>query len=127
MTKVSGKSGQFVIVQDPPSVSWTTAPVVSNQLLKAATHGPNPGCSAGAARDCITPTRPGGTFVPGTAAMIDSSTSDPSRYSQVFEMNTPARICVVMTQSTGACEAGQSAQGRLTALEKYPVSGAAPQ
>src|SRR5262249_8307366 len=70
-TKVSGKTGQYVIVKDPPGLSWTTKPVVSNQLIRAASHGPNPGCSAGQARDCIFPAHPGGSFIAGTAAMLE--------------------------------------------------------
>jgi hypothetical protein len=124
---VAGKRGSYVIVKDPPNISWKTQPTVSANLIKAASHGPNPGCSAGQARDCISPSHPGGSFVAGTAAMVESSTSDPGHYGVLFDINRLDRVCVVMTQSTGACENGQSAQGRLSAVEKFPVSATTPQ
>ena len=117
--KVGGEVKSDVIVKDPPAVVWKTTPVTSGNLIKTASHGPNPGCSAGQVTDCIYPTHPGGSFVPKSAAMTERSSSDPSKYSEVFK-DTPAQICVTMTESTGACENSQSAQGRLTAIEKYP-------
>ena len=122
LTEVSGKLGKFVIVHDPPNFSWRTKPVVSKNLLHAVTHGPNPGCSAGSAKDCIYPDEIGASFIPSTVAMVDSYTSDPSGYSNPFYKDSSVQVCVKMTQNTGACEAPQSAQGRLTALEKYPVA-----
>ncbi|KQW82038.1 hypothetical protein [Ensifer sp. Root127] len=119
---VGGLVKTQVIVKDPPAVTWDTKPAASLRLIKTASHGPNPGCSAGEITDCIHPTRPGGYFVVGSAAMTERSSSDPSRYSEKFYLDTPDQVCVKMTQSTGACEVTQSAQGRLTVLEKFPLS-----
>jgi hypothetical protein len=117
--RVGGQSNYFIVVKDPPKVTWRNARVLSPTLLRTSSHGPNPGCSAGQARDCINPTHLGGSFVAGTAAMVESSSSDPGKYNATFS-STPNQICVVMTQSTGACEVSQTATGRLSAIERYP-------
>jgi hypothetical protein len=117
---VDGEVRSYVLVKDPPPVIWKSRPVISERLMRAGTRGANPGCSAGQANDCIYPRQPGGSFVPGSAGIIERLTSDPSKYNEQFSMNTPAQICVTITQSTGACETTQSAQGRLTAIERFP-------
>ncbi len=104
---------------DSPDVTLTKKAVTSENLLKAASHGPNPGCSAGQATDCIYPICRGGHFVSKSASLTEFYSSDPTTYSQKFE-ERPDRVCVTMTQSTGACEVTQSAQGRLTAIEEFP-------
>jgi hypothetical protein len=118
--RVGGQSKSLVVVKDPPNVIWRTSLVISRTLMKASSHGPNPGCSAGSVADCISTTRPGGSFVPGSRAITESVTSDPTRYSAKFTIDGPNQICVQMTQSTGACEVANTAQGRLMAIEKYP-------
>jgi hypothetical protein len=118
--KVGGQNKSIVMVRDPPPVTWTTKPVISERLMRASSHGPNPGCSAGQVADCIYPTRPGGLFVPGSRTITERRTSDPSHFGQTFGPDTPTQVCVTMTQSTGACEVTQSAEGRLMALERYP-------
>jgi hypothetical protein len=118
--RVGGKVKSKVIVKDPPDVVWDTKPVSSEHMIHAASHGPNPGCSAGAATDCIYPIRPGGYFVAGSGSMTERSSSDPGTYHERITTDTPNKICVEMIQNTGACEVNQSAQGRLTALEKFP-------
>jgi hypothetical protein len=82
----------------------------------------NPGCSAGQVVDCIYTSRPGGSFVPKTRAVSERVTSDPSHYGETFNVDTPAQVGVTMTQSTGDCNVGQSAQGRLMALERFPTA-----
>jgi hypothetical protein len=119
--KVGGQVGSIVVVKDPPSIVWNSAPVRSSVLMRASSHGPNPGCSAGTTRDCIYPTRPGGTFVPGSRAITDRYSSDSAKYGESFDVDRPDQVCVSMTQSTGACEVTQTAQGRLTAIERYPA------
>jgi hypothetical protein len=104
-------------------VVWDSEPVVSGVLLTVSTHGPNPGCSAGTRIDCISPRRPGGKLIPDTAQVIDRFSSDPSKYSETFVEKSSERICVAITQSTGACEWNQTARGRLSAIEAFPRSG----
>jgi len=118
--RVGGQSKSIVIVKEPPRVVWNTTPVKSPLLMRTGSHGPNPGCSAGQVSDCIYPTRPGGAFVPGSRAITERSSSDPSTFGEDFYIDRPNQVCVKMTQSTGACEVSQSAQGRLMALERYP-------
>jgi hypothetical protein len=117
--KVGGEVKSMVIVKDPPAVAWVQKPVISGVLMKASTHGPNPGCSAGETADCVVPTHPGGSFVLKSASLTERSSSDPTKYSEAFS-ESPDKVCAKMTQSTGCCECAQSAQGRLMAIEKYP-------
>ena len=119
--KIGGKVKTVVIVKDPPAVAWNMKSVTSDRLIKASSSGPNPGCSSGQAKDCIYPMHPGGHFVAKSAAMTEGYSTDPSTYGEKFE-ERPDRVCVTMIQSTGACEVAHSAQGRLTAIEKFPVS-----
>lgn len=120
--RVGGQSRSQVIVKDPPAVIWNNKPVTSDKLIRAVATGPNPGCTAGQVTDCIFPARPGGSFVERSGAMTERSTSDPGRYSEEFYVDTPDKICVRMTQSQGACEKDETAQGRLTAIERFPQS-----
>lgn len=117
---VGGQTKSMVVVKDPPAVEWMNKPVTSEKLIKAHSHGPNPGCTGGEATDCIHPAHPGGLFVSGTATMVDGTSSDPSHYTALITRDMPSEICVKMTQFTGACEVTQSAQGRLTAVEMFP-------
>jgi hypothetical protein len=118
--KVGGQSRAQVIVKDPPAVAWYTTQTASPRLMRASSSGPNPGCSAGVATDCIIPTKPGGSFVPKSAAVTERTSNDPSTYGEAFYIDTPGQICVRMTQSTGACEVSHTATGRLSAIERYP-------
>ncbi|MDA9399709.1 MULTISPECIES: hypothetical protein [Bradyrhizobium] len=118
--KVGGETNSKVIVRDPPQVVWDTQPVTSDTVMKTCSHGPNPGCSAGQVGDCIHPKHPGGYFVQKTRSVTQFSSSDPGRYSEQYDQDTPAKVCVKITQSTGACEVTQCAQGRLTANETFP-------
>jgi hypothetical protein len=118
--RVGGQSRSQVIVKDPPVVTWNTTQVTSPRLMRASSSGPNPGCSAGTATDCITPIKPGGSFVPGSAAVTERTSNGPAAYREEFYINTPGQICVRMTQSTGACEISFTATGRLSAVERYP-------
>jgi hypothetical protein len=102
------------------TVVMIKSPVLSITLMRTSSHGPNPGCSAGVAQDCIFPQHPGGKLIPGSGAITEGSSSDPAHYGEVFYISTPDQICVRMIQSTGACEAAQVAQGRLIAVEEYP-------
>jgi hypothetical protein len=76
--KVGGKTKATVVVKDPPPVTWVNKPVISANLIKTGSHGPNPGCSAGQVTDCIYPLHPGGSFIPKTASMTERSSSDPA-------------------------------------------------
>ncbi|NEI26816.1 hypothetical protein [Rhizobium ruizarguesonis] len=119
--KVGGASKSYVVVKDPPNVTWRTKPVISQTALRAASHGPNPGCSAGAAEQCIHASEPGGVLEAGSAAITERTTTDPTRYSSRITVNSPGKICMEITQSTGACEVVQSASGRVSAMERYPT------
>lgn len=128
--KVGGETGAKVIVRDPPQVVWDTQQVISDTppaaqggvpgLMRTCSHGPNPGCSAGQVGDCIVPKHPGGYFVQKSRSVTQFSSSDPGRYGEVYEQDTPGKVCVKITQSTGACEVTQCAQGRLSATETFP-------
>ena len=118
--KVGGQVASIVVVKEPPAVTWRSKQVVSPKLIRTNSHGPNPGCTAGRVTDCIYPTMPGGYLVPKTATMTEGSTTDPRHYSQSFYIDTPEKVCVEMTQGTGACQTTHRAHGRLEALEKYP-------
>jgi hypothetical protein len=118
--RVGGQSRTLVIVKDPPAVFWKTSTVFSQTLMKTSTAPRNPGCGSGQVSDCISPARPGGTFVPGSRAVTDRSTNIPNAYSETFTVDRPDQVCVTVTQSTGACEVQGFAQGRLMAIEKYP-------
>ncbi|MBK7616329.1 MAG: hypothetical protein IPJ08_18370 [Burkholderiales bacterium] len=120
--KVGGEVKSIVIVKDPPSVVWRTLLVSSERLLSIASHGPNPGCTAGEAVDCIYPLRPGGYFVPKTAVMSERNSSDPGRYKETYTKDTHQQVCVVINQGTGGCEVSQTAKGRLAALERFPTA-----
>jgi hypothetical protein len=104
----------------PSAVVMLKAQVLSITIMRTASHGPNPGCSAGVATDCIFPQHPGGKLIPESGAITEGSSSDPQHYGEVFYIKTPDQICVRMLQSTGACETTQVAQGRLTAVEEFP-------
>jgi hypothetical protein len=117
--QVGGKTKTKIIVKDPPSVVWLKQPNVSKKVLSAASHGPNPGCSAGSDSDTIYPLQPGGSFVVNTRT-TNHSTSDPSRYSEQFTADRPDQVSVTITQNTGACEVTQSAKGQLQAIETFP-------
>jgi hypothetical protein len=117
--KVGGETGSRVIVKDPPQVTWDTQPVTSDTVMRACSNGPNPGCGAGQVGDCIFPKRPGGYFVPRSRSVTQFSSSSPGKYGEQFE-DSPSKVCVRITQSTGACEVTQCAQGRLMAIETFP-------
>jgi hypothetical protein len=117
--KVGGETGSKVIVKDPPPVVWDTKPVVS-ALMRACSSGPNPGCSAGTVGDCIYPKHPGGFFVDKTRSLTQFSSSAKVAFSEKYSPETPTKICVEITQSTGACQISHCAQGRLTANETFP-------
>lgn len=117
--KVGGQTATQVIVKDPPIIAFRSSQVISPRIIKAFSSGPNPGCSAGVATDCISPIHPGGTFVPKSAAMTEFTSTSPGTYSEKFR-ESPDQVCVVITQSTGACEVHNVASGRLSATEKYP-------
>jgi hypothetical protein len=119
--KVGGATKSFVIVKDPPNIAWRSKPIISEAVLKAASHGPNPGCSAGAAEQCIYASELGGALDATSAAITERTTTDPSRYSSRITVNSPSKICMEITQSTGACEVVQSASGRVSAMERYPT------
>jgi hypothetical protein len=121
--KVGGQTRTKVIVKDPPAVVWMKQPTVSHKVMIAASHGPNPGCSAGQDSDTINPLHPGGSFVPNTRTTNHSS-SDPGNYRETFPVDRPDQVSVTITQSTGACEVGQSAKGQLQAVETFPQAGA---
>ncbi len=108
------------IVKDPPGIVWDQKPVVADKEMQAAPHGPNPGCSAGSDESCVYPQRPGGSLITNSAS-IEHSTSDPSTYSQKIILSSPQKICASITQSTGCCECPQSAKGRLSAIERFPL------
>ena len=90
--KVGGKTKSKVVVKDPPAVVWIRKPVVSDKLIKTASHGPDPGCSAGQVNDCIYPLHPGGSFVPNSRTMTEHSTSGPSAYSEVYYVDKPDQV-----------------------------------
>ncbi|RUW95041.1 hypothetical protein EOA30_32975, partial [Mesorhizobium sp. M8A.F.Ca.ET.059.01.1.1] len=95
---VGGESGSQVIVRDPPQVTWDTQPVISDTVMRACSHGPNPGCSAGQVKDCIYPKRPGGHFIQGSHSVTQFSSSDPTRNLVQFDTDTPEMTCVKITQ-----------------------------
>lgn len=117
--KVGGQSRTKIIVKDPPAVVWVKQQVVSKKVMTAASHGPNPGCSAGSDSDTINPLHAGGTFVANTRT-TNHSTSDPTRYSEIFSVDRPDQVSATITQNTGACEVTQSARGQLQAIETFP-------
>lgn len=118
---VGGETNSVIVVKAPSAVLWQQVPVTAPTPMQACSHGPNPGCSAGQAQQCIDATRPGGRFVDNTWAITNRTSSDPSRYSEVFDKRGQSKICATMTQSTGACEVSQCAVGQLTAVETYPT------
>jgi hypothetical protein len=119
--KVGGEGASIVIVKEPPAVVWQNEPVISEKPMAVITSWSNP-CSAGQQRQCIFTKHPGGSFIAGSAALTNRSTSDPSRYSEKFDYVNPTQICGTITQSTGACELRQAASGTLMALETYPTA-----
>ncbi|CAD7036186.1 hypothetical protein RHAB21_02493 [Pseudorhizobium halotolerans] len=118
---VGGETNSVIVVKSPPAVLWQQASVTAPSPMQACSHGPNPGCSAGEAKQCVDATRPGGRFVENTWAITNRTTSDPSTYGENFEKRGSSKICVTMTQGTGACEVTQCAVGQLTAVETYPT------
>lgn len=117
--KVGGQTKTKIIVKDPPPVVWAKQALISKKVMAAASHGPNPGCSAGSDSDTINPLHPGGSFVANTRT-TNHSTSDPSRYGETFTIDRADQVSVTITQSTGACEVTQSAKGQLQAVETFP-------
>ncbi|MBY5439328.1 hypothetical protein [Rhizobium leguminosarum] len=119
---VGGKSQGIVVVKDPPVARWDESPVVSARLMAATSFGPNPGCKAGIAEDCIYPTKPGGMLEVGSQFIVDHTSTDEVRFSKTFTDLTPERMCVKITQSTGGCEWQEVGKGRLSAREKFPTA-----
>jgi hypothetical protein len=120
--KVDNQVSTQIIVKNPPDVVWKREPVKSKTLMRTGSHGPNPGCSGGEAADCIFPLHPGGALIPESATLTDRISSDPGHYGEIYYLKSPNQICVRMVQSTGACENSQIAEGRLTALEEFPLA-----
>jgi hypothetical protein len=120
--KVGGETQSTVVVRDPPRTIWNKSPVISQTLMRTTSHGSNPGCYAGEVTDCIFPTKPGSSFVSGSRAITERTSTDLGSYKEDFFVDTPSKVCVRMTQSTGACEVVNIASGRLMAIERYPVA-----
>lgn len=120
--KVGGQTKSQIIVKDPPPVILSTQAVYSDRVISTASFGPDPGCVAGEATDCIEPRNPSGYFVYGTATVSERETTYSAGYTEDFYINTPDRVCVKITQGTNACNVQYTAKGRLSAIERYPVS-----
>jgi hypothetical protein len=119
--KVGGEGASLVIVKEPPPVVWAREPVISDTKMSVVSTYSNP-CYSGQQKTCIFTKHPGGTFVGGSAAITDRTTSDPSKYGEKFDYVNSTQVCGTITQSTNACELRQSAKGTLMALETYPVA-----
>lgn len=76
---------------------------------------------AGHASDCIYPTDPQGRFLEGSAAMVEFTSDEQSRFRQQFK-EQPEKVYVILTQDTTACELRRMAKGRLSAIEVFPVT-----
>ncbi len=120
--KVGGATKSFVIVKDPPNIAWRSKPIISETILLARSYSRSPGCVPGISYDCIYTSEPGGIFEAGSAAITERTTTDLKRYSSRITVNSPSKICMEITQSTGACEVVQSASGRLSAMELFPTA-----
>lgn len=118
---VGGETNSIIVVKAPPTVVWQQGPVsAAPPPMRACSHGPNPGCTAGQAGQCVEATHPGGRFLDDTWAVANKTSSDPSRYKEKFEKKGLGKVCVTIEQDTGACEVNQCAGGVLTATETYP-------
>lgn len=118
---VGGETNSVIVVKSPPAVEWQQVSVTNLTPMQACSHGPNPGCSAGQASQCIDATHPGGRFVDNTWAITNGTSSDPARYTEAYDKKGPSKVCVKIAQNTGGCEVNQCATGQLTAVETYPT------
>lgn len=117
--KVGEKSAAFTIVKDPPDVHILTQTITADKPLPVESTYSNP-CSAGSAMQCINTRNQGGFFVPHTEKFV-GVTNNKGYYHEDYSV-TPTKICVTVTQGTGACENRGIAHGVLTATEEYPVT-----
>ena len=117
--KVGGETATKVLVKDPPRVVWLRERVVSKKVMTATSHGPDPGCTAGADSDTISPLHPGGSFIPNTRT-TNHSTLDPAHYGETYTVDRPDQVSVTITQSTGSCQVSQSGKGQLQVVETFP-------
>jgi hypothetical protein len=117
---VGGQTTTFRVVGDAPFVRWGIKEVRGPKLSASSYHVSGTVCGGGSAEGCVIPQNPGGSLIRGTGRMTDFSASETSRAGFAVSSETPDRICVKLTVSTGACEARNNGQGVVTAVEQYP-------
>lgn len=117
---VSGQQGRFVVVRDPIPITMATQEVIGSKLMASSFHVSGSVCGGGSAEDCVTPKKPGGYLVRGSGRLKDFSARIISSAGFTVTVDTPDRVCVRLTVSTGACEARNSGEGVVTAIERYP-------
>ncbi len=116
--RVGGETKTIVAVADPPEVIWLKQVVSSPKKLAAASTYSNP-CTGTTDSDTIYPLHPGGYFVTNTRT-TNHSTTDASKYGEIYTVDRPDQVSITITQSTGTCEHRQFASGQLQAVETYP-------
>lgn len=117
---VGGLSTTFRLVGEPPSVRWGTQEVRGAKLSASSYHVSGTVCGGGSAEGCVIPQKPGGSLVRGTGRLTDYKASETSRAGFAISLDTPDRVCIKLTVSTGACEARNNGEGVVTAVEQYP-------
>lgn len=117
---VGGQRASYVAVRDPVTVPIFTQQVVATKKLTVATTHSGGKCAGGSGEDCVTPQRKGGFLVTGTGRLVELQSRLASGTSYSVTVDTPERICIKLVATTGACEFPNSAEGRVSAVERYP-------
>jgi hypothetical protein len=111
----------LVLLHDTPPIRMASHEVLGNQIRADTRHDSSRSCGPGSAQGCVTPSKKGGFLVPGTGQLTQFKVRNPSGGVDitVYE-NSSERICIRLTVNTGACEAGNSGEGYVSAVERYP-------
>jgi hypothetical protein len=117
---INGSSARLVTVGKLPILSMATKEVVGPVLAARSFRASSTVCGGGSADGCVIPTEPGGYLVRNSGRLTDFTAAIASSAGSSLPVDTPDRVCVRLTVSTGACEASNSGQGKVTVLERYP-------
>jgi hypothetical protein len=118
--RVSGQTANLGIVRDPPPILIASHEINGSKLTASSFHVSGSVCGAGFAEDCVTPTQPGGFLIRGSGKLKNYSARINSSAGYTVTVDSPERICIKLTVSTGACEARNTGEGVVSAIEQYP-------
>ncbi|GLH78323.1 hypothetical protein SSBR45G_32320 [Bradyrhizobium sp. SSBR45G] len=117
---VNGSSAEFSTFGKLPDVVLLTKEIVGPTLSARSFRASGTVCGAGSSTACVYPTEPGGYLVKGTGRLTDYSAIIGNNAGFSLQVDTLDQACVTLTVSTGACEAANAGQGKISVLERYP-------